>query len=182
MTLHLRPHHTSPASPISAIEAQLWRGTEDGGLMVSFVLHGFIDRLALAWDAPAVRTDGLWRTTCLETFLRAGDGTSYLEFNFAVSGAWVAYQFARHRSGRSDLAVPADLGIVAAPMEHHLTLNAMIPGEALAALPKSAVWQAGLSAIIEDDAGRHSYWALAHPPGEPDFHHADCFAHALPPI
>ena len=34
----------------------------------------------------------------------------------------------------------------------------------------------GLSAVIEETSGRKSYWALAHPPGKPDFHHADCFA------
>ncbi|MFC7497623.1 hypothetical protein ACFQRC_00110 [Enterovirga sp. GCM10030262] len=37
-------------------------------------------------------------------------------------------------------------------------------------------WQLGLSAVIEETNGRKSYWALAHPPGDPDFHHEDCFA------
>jgi hypothetical protein len=34
----------------------------------------------------------------------------------------------------------------------------------------------GLSAVLEETNGHKSYWALAHPPGKPDFHHADCFA------
>ena len=34
----------------------------------------------------------------------------------------------------------------------------------------------GLAAVIEETNGRRSYWALAHPPGKPDFHHADGFA------
>ena len=34
----------------------------------------------------------------------------------------------------------------------------------------------GLSAVIEDLDGSLSYWSLKHPPGKPDFHHADCFA------
>jgi hypothetical protein len=34
----------------------------------------------------------------------------------------------------------------------------------------------GLSAVLEATNGDKSYWALAHPPGKPDFHHADCFA------
>jgi hypothetical protein len=33
----------------------------------------------------------------------------------------------------------------------------------------------GLSAVLEEANGRKSYWALAHPPGKADFHHADCF-------
>ena len=36
-------------------------------------------------------------------------------------------------------------------------------------------------AVIEEKDGTKSYWALAHPPGEPDFHHPDCFALDLPP-
>ena len=34
---------------------------------------------------------------------------------------------------------------------------------------------------IEEQDGRKSYWALAHPPGKPDFHHPDCFVLDLPP-
>ena len=30
----------------------------------------------------------------------------------------------------------------------------------------------GLSAILEEEDGTKSYWALAHPPDKPDFHHA----------
>ena len=33
-----------------------------------------------------------------------------------------------------------------------------------------------LSAVIEESAGRVSYWALRHPEGKPDFHHPACFA------
>jgi len=40
----------------------------------------------------------------------------------------------------------------------------------------------GLAAVIEELDGTKSYWALAHPPGAPDFHHADCFALTLPAI
>jgi hypothetical protein len=49
-------------------------------------------------------------------------------------------------------------------------------------LPPNAAWRIGLSAVIEETNGLKSYWALAHPPGKPDFHHKDCFAHTLPPL
>ena len=42
------------------------------------------------------------------------------------------------------------------------------------------VWAVALSAVIEETDGAKSYWALAHPPGPPDFHHPDCFALTLP--
>jgi hypothetical protein len=34
----------------------------------------------------------------------------------------------------------------------------------------------GLSAVIEEERGMLSYWALKHPTGRPDFHHPDAFA------
>jgi hypothetical protein len=37
-----------------------------------------------------------------------------------------------------------------------------------------------LSAVIEDATGAKSYWALAHAPGRPDFHHRSSFACQLP--
>ena len=42
------------------------------------------------------------------------------------------------------------------------------------------VGKVGLSVVIEDTDGTKSYWALAHPPGAPDFHHPTCFAATLP--
>jgi hypothetical protein len=44
-------------------------------------------------------------------------------------------------------------------------------------LPRAEKWHLGLSAVIEEHNGRKSYWALAHRPGKPDFHHSDCFSH-----
>jgi len=54
----------------------------------------------------------------------------------------------------------------------------------LAGLPGLAValpWRVALAAVIEDAAGGLSHWALAHPPGDADFHHAAGFALTLPP-
>jgi hypothetical protein len=54
--------------------------------------------------------------------------------------------------------------------------------DGMSSLPRDAPWRLGLSAVIEETSGRKSYWALAHPPGKPDFHHADCFAYELPVV
>ena len=59
-------------------------------------------------------------------------------------------------------------------------LRAELALDCLPDLPRDAPWQLGLSAVIEEADGRLSYWALAHPPGKPDFHHSDCFALELP--
>jgi hypothetical protein len=56
------------------------------------------------------------------------------------------------------------------------TLQASLELDRLQDLSREASWRLGLSAVIEDISGGMSYWALAHPPGRPDFHHADGFA------
>jgi hypothetical protein len=33
----------------------------------------------------------------------------------------------------------------------------------------------GLTAVVEEENGRLSYWALKHPPGKPDFHSPEGF-------
>jgi hypothetical protein len=43
----------------------------------------------------------------------------------------------------------------------------------------SSVVLIALSAVIEDDAGTLSYWALKHPAGKPDFHDSEGFALAI---
>ena len=40
-------------------------------------------------------------------------------------------------------------------------------------------WQLGLSAVLEEADGAKSWWALAHPAEEPDFHAPDCVAARL---
>ena len=51
---------------------------------------------------------------------------------------------------------------------------------ALITLPEDAVGPLGLSAVLEDLNGEKTWWALAHAPDKPDFHHPDSFALELP--
>ena len=58
----------------------------------------------------------------------------------------------------------------------NLELNAVIHSDRLPGLRPDVCLSLGLSAVIENLSGSLSYWALKHPPGKPDFHHADAFA------
>jgi hypothetical protein len=62
------------------------------------------------------------------------------------------------------------------------TLQVSLELNRLSELPRNASWLLGLSVLIEDTSGCMSYWALVHPPGKPDFHHVDCFAHEFSPV
>jgi len=47
-------------------------------------------------------------------------------------------------------------------------------------VPSGKQWDASLSAVLEEQDGTKSYWALAHPAEKPDFHAPDCFVARLP--
>lgn len=123
------------------------------------------------------RQDGLWRDTCFELFVRVPGERRYCEFNFSTAGHWAAYRFDDTRKGRVDLALPEppalflDLGAGHCALVATLTLPPALAGAAFAA---------AISAVMRAKAGDIAYWALAHPPGEPDFHHPDSFALELP--
>src|SRR5690606_18579702 len=101
-------HPEAPPGAIRAIDGELARIT--GGAVATFRVIGEIGRLVIPSAAPAVRTDGLWRTTCLELFAGSG-GPAYREFNLSPSGAWAAYQFDDYRMGMRDAEAAVEMEI-----------------------------------------------------------------------
>lgn len=143
------------------------------------------------------RVHDLWMTTCFEAFVQAGNDTAYHEFNFATSGNWAAYHFDNRREGRANAQVDEpqvewsqDLPFVlgeqptaeerAAFRADNAWLSARLALDRALDLPLDGPWHLGLTAVIEEKSGRKSWWALAHPPGEPDFHDPACFTLELP--
>jgi hypothetical protein len=123
-----------------------------------------------------VRADGLWQTTCFELFLRDSEASEYLEFNFSPSRKWAAYRFDDYRQGMREW--PLDAPEIWLDMsDTHVALEATLSLPTLLGLNAYA----GLSAVIHESDDIKSYWALRHPPGQPDFHHGDCFALKLSP-
>jgi len=169
-TLSLRPHPDSP-SPVTRVEVELARTAPDA-LRLAYAIFGDLDAVRYPTAAPPLRTDELWKHSCFEVFLSAEKG--YYEFNFSPSSQWAAYRFDGHRRGMRDAAA-ADPAIAWSPGQEVARLTATLR------LPADLTGRIGLSAIIEDKDGNRSFWALAHPPGAPDFHHAACFAAQLPP-
>jgi len=133
-----------------------------------------VERLRLPVPvADAGRADELWRHTCLEVFIAGRVPGAYHEFNFSPSGEWAAYAFTGYRAGMSALplrrAPESGWQCAADRLEFHLTL----PAEALPA--EGPGFRLALSAVIEEQSGTISHWALNHPAGQPDFHHPGSF-------
>jgi hypothetical protein len=166
----LTAHPEFPSQAVCGIEIEISRPSP-GVLSLTYILTGDMDAVVLPPPAPPARTDELWRTTCLEAFVRPEPGEAYCEFNFAPSTEWAAYRFTGYRQGMAPLEIPApviDVGATAKSLELRVSIAAATPA------------RLAISAVIEETGGRKSYWALAHPPGRPDFHHGAGFAYELP--
>lgn len=165
-------HPQSERGGVAGIDTHVTR-TSAGVLTFSYVLRG--DLATVCWPAMAAsaRADELWRHTCFEAFIQPEGALSYLELNFSPSTRWAAYAFDNYRAGMrpAEIAAPK---ISVRRQDDLFELFAEIG--AAAVLPAHTPLRVGLSAIVEAVSGEKSYWALAHPPGQPDFHRSDCFA------
>ncbi len=94
----LKLHPDSRCDAAARIEVEVAR-PRPGQLSVRYVVSGKTGGLLLPSAAAQARTDGLWRHTCSELFVRPSPGEAYYEFNFAPSRQWAAYRFDSHRSG-----------------------------------------------------------------------------------
>jgi hypothetical protein len=176
----LIPHPYTPCEPVRRLEAQAcWTGGEI--LNLSYVVEGDISRLSIPGPRPPRRSDGLWRHTCFEAFLAEPGRSGYHEFNFAPSGEWAAYRFEDYRRGSSEVEAGADPRIALRRYPDRLELNARLSLAELMPSRESSLLRLALSAVLETEGGALAYWALRHPPGEPDFHHAQGFAFSLEP-
>lgn len=171
MALHLTLHPESRCEALRSIAVEAAREGET--LRLRYVAAGAIGGLVVPEPAAPERADGLWRHTCFEAFVRAPGCAAYEELNFSPSGRWAAYRFEGYRQGMTLAALAPAIETVRG--EERLSLAATVH------IPAPGPWRLGLSAVIEEKGGRKSWWALAHPPGAPDFHHEDCFALQLAP-
>lgn len=175
----LKLHADTACPAVARLEVDVTR-PRSGLLALRYVVTGAMRGVSLPPLAEPNRADGLWRRTCFEAFVRTGPGEAYYEFNFSPSTEWAAYRFDGYRQGMR----PAE-GLDAPRIEPITTdqgfeLRVSLDLNQVPGLAKAGAWRLGLSAVIEDAAGGISYWALAHPPGKADFHHADGFALDLP--
>ena len=166
----LELHRDCARGAVQRLEVIVERPTPQR-LVLRYALAGDLDQLRVPAPGVPARADELWRSTCFEAFLRQDDEPGYLEFNFAPSHEWAAYGFAGYREGmRVADQIPAPR-LASARTAQGYELTASLDLSAAANTP----WRLAVSAVIEEAGGGKSYWALAHPPGRPDFHHPESF-------
>ena len=168
----LCPHPDFAQSAIELIMVEGARSPEHT-LRLRYLVIGALDRIRLAAPAPSQRRDSLWRTTCFEMFMRTDETPGYVEANFSPSSEWAVYRFDSYRENMKPVTADAPPRIATARDGDRFTMDVELDSSCTLS---TGSFRFGLSAVIEADDGTLSYWALAHPPGGPDFHHSDCFA------
>lgn len=167
----LSPHPTTPCNALRAIRVSVDR--DRAVLRVDYVLEGDTQGLRIPAPRPPRAADELWKHTCCELFVARPGARDYREFNFSPSGEWAAYRFSSYREGRAAVDTLPTIAVERASSRFNLSARVSV-GEDKVVL--------GLSAVIEDESGALSYWALRHAPGKPDFHHPQAFAMELDAI
>lgn len=170
--LSIHPDFECPA--VDALAAAVSRVGDV--LTIRYWGSGNVDQLAIPATLPApARTDGLWKHTCFELFVKPAGGDAYLEFNFSPSGQWAAYRFRSYRAGMEELEIAApQIAWRADAGGGELSVALDLAGFNLAGA------RLAMTAVIELVGGEKSYWSLAHAEGKPDFHHPASFAADLP--
>ena len=172
-TYQLACHSNWPAQGVSGIEARII-GHDANWLRLRWRIEGAHD-LVVPPFAGRGRADELWRTTCFEAFLKPVGGEAYIELNISPSERWNAYDFAGYRTGMAERPMPREPEGTMRQGSTFAIFDAAIPA---AGLPPSQC-ALGLCAVIEEQGGAVSYWALAHGDGPPDFHAPAGFAATL---
>jgi hypothetical protein len=171
-------HPSTPCAPIRRCEIRAHRESV-AVLSLSFQVEGNIEALALPAEGPAERTDGLWRHTCFEAFLRGAGRSGYYEFNFSPSRRWAIYHFDAYRAGMAPAGPELPPQVELEQSGDTLRLTALIDLTELGDDLETLDIDLAVSAVIETRDGALAYWAYRHPAGQPDFHHPDAFGLGL---
>ncbi|HYL88818.1 MAG TPA: DOMON-like domain-containing protein [Burkholderiales bacterium] len=168
-------HPDTPSHAVTGIAVHATRTTEEK-LALHYCISGQIAGLRVPPPGPARIGWKLWRHTCCELFVREKNRAAYHEINLSPSGEWTIYAFSKYREGvaLADESANPQIAIQSGP--GRLDLYALADLPRLSQGYRNAPLAIGLAAVMEEEGGAISYWALRHAPGKPDFHHASAFA------
>ncbi len=106
-------------------------------------------------------------------FLGARGSDWYWEFNLSPAGYWNVYRFAGYRQGMAEEVAFASLpfSVERGPESLILAVEVRLAGIVRA----DQGLDVGIAAVVKGRDGALTYWALAHPGPQPDFHRRDGF-------
>lgn len=175
-TFSLLPFESLPESTTLSITGSLSRKNDQ--LTISYLMSGDVDAVVLpSFNTTDVREDRLWESTCFEFFLTAGaeklDQSPYWEFNLSPTGAWNVFALDGYRKGLREETAFTQLPFSVSQSSEGVRLDISVD---LSGLELSEPqWLLGVSAVCVLVGGEETFWAIAHPSPEADFHSAGSF-------
>ena len=166
----LRQFRPSRPGIVRALDVQLEEPVQ-GTFVLRYALRANPSRLRIPTTRSPRHTDELWKHTCFEMFVRKSlDSSAYYELNVSPSTEWALYTFDDYHQNRSPVhpSLPPRVHLTREPDRLHLDVWLDMRD-----LPHAGGM--AFSAIVEDNEGDLSYWALKHVSPKPDFHHPDSF-------
>ena len=151
-------------------------------LTLKYSLTGKIkDVLLPSTSVDPRRKNELWQATCFELFLAIKDEPQYWELNLSPSGDWNVYRIdAYRRVGFREETLVQQLQIETKKEENRFSLDCAADLTPIVQHSfASQTLQFGISAILQTQGGNETYWALAHPGSEADFHLRESFILSL---
>ncbi len=140
-------------------------------LVFKYEMTGAIESILMAEREFPTRRMGLWETTCFEYFFGIPGQDNYWEVNLSTSGDWNVFQLDKYRSGlREELAIEAlsvsvNRSVFSLETQFDLSLLGLEDSEL----------ELSVTAVMADQLGQISYWAVCHAGVEADFHLRDSF-------
>lgn len=169
-TLELVAHPSHPPLAVRHVEARIL-SLSDAWMRVRWRIDG-PSKIVIPPFAGRGRADNLWQTTCFELFMMPRDGsTAYSEFNLSPSQRWAAYDFADYREGMTERHFQREPDCSMRMGQAIAIFDAALPRVQMPGAPCAI----GLAAVIEEEGGVKSFWALSHHKEAPDFHDPACF-------
>ncbi|MEM1370285.1 MAG: DOMON-like domain-containing protein [Cyanobacteria bacterium P01_H01_bin.15] len=171
----------NPFSPHTAPDITI-EGTlnhHQSQLSLNYIITGNLKNLVLPPSASTPeRKDELWQTTCFEFFLGIPDSETYWEFNLSPAGHWNVYHFTGYRSGMQPERRLNSLPFTVKATSEQLTLDLELGLEEIAL--GNCTLEIAITTVLSSLTGNLSYWALAHPSSQADFHDRRGFLLQIP--
>lgn len=162
-------HPAHPPALVRSIETRVI-GLDARWLRIRWRILG-AQKLVIPSFAGKGRANDMWQTTCFELFLQQPGSSGYIEFNLSPSERWNAYDFSARREGMTERPMPREPECTMRKGSDIAVFDVAIPA---AGLPEGQLYGA-LTAVIEEEGGMKSYWAMLHTADAPDFHDPACF-------
>jgi len=163
-----------PAENIPSIEITGTVTLQDNILSIHYSLHGEKNNILLPEPSISSRKHDLWRTTCFEFFIAPKDQSQYWEFNMSPSGNWNVYAMDAYRQvNMREEAAFTQLPFEFRKMNAEIFLDISVDLNPI--LQPESILGIGITTIIQTADSNESYWALAHPGQQADFHLRDSF-------